>query len=130
MKRSIVSGLLAALVISSCQVAELEKLDSADKQPAITFSATMEALEDDSMSETKTSMDSEGNVLWKSGDQVSIFVGSTINEHFRVSDASDGKTTASLVQVESSGFVAGGRDNPLMTYAPDLLAIAAVAAYG
>ena len=57
--------------------------------------------------QTKTSRDSEGNVLWKMGDQVSIFVASTINEQYQVTDGSDGKTSASLNKVGSSGFVAG-----------------------
>lgn len=93
------------LAISSCQVKEEGELAPEGK----TFTATMEAMADDAtVVDTKTSMDSYGNVLWKKGDQVSIFVASTINQHFQVTDASDGKTAAALNPVESPGFVAGG----------------------
>lgn len=84
-----------------------DAVSGGDRQAAV-FSATMEAIEDAAVVETRTSMDKEGNVRWKGGDQVSIFAGSTINEHYQVTDASDGKTSASLNMVESPGFVAGG----------------------
>lgn len=93
------------LAISSCQVKEEGEFAPEGK----TFTATMESIADDAATiGTKTSMDSYGNVLWKKGDQVSIFVASTINQHFQVTDASDGKTAAALNPVESPGFVAGG----------------------
>lgn len=38
---------------------------------------------------------------------MSIFAGSTINEQYQVTDASDGKTAASLNKVSDPGFVAG-----------------------
>ena len=94
---------MAALAVCSCNVSEINDVVSADS----VFTATTEAYISDGV-ETKTSMDSEGNVLWKAGDQLSVFAASTINEHYQVTDASDGKTTASLYQVESPGFVAGG----------------------
>ncbi len=117
MKRSLTLGLLAVFAIFGCQKAEPEILTQADKQKAAVFSATIEVMEDGNPVETKTSMDTDGNVLWKSGDQVSIFVGSTINEHYQVTDASDGKTAAALNRVESPGFVAGGEiDNNVAFY--------------
>ena len=64
-------------------------------------------IEDSTSGDTKTSLDGSGNVLWKQGDQVSIFAGSTINEQYQVTDASDGKTAASLNKVGGPGFVAG-----------------------
>ena len=74
-------------------------------------------IDDDFNAETKTSLDGEGNVLWKRGDQVSIFAGSTVNEQYQVSDASDGKTAASLNKVSGGGFVAGTEiDNNVAFY--------------
>ena len=117
MKRCLALGLLAMLAISSCQKAEPELVAPSDNKPAAVFSATMEAMEDSASVETKTSMDNDGNVLWKQGDQVSIFVGSTINEHYQVTNDSDGKTSASLSRVEAPGFVAGGEiDNNVAFY--------------
>lgn len=101
MKRNIISALLAVLAICGCQVKEENEFAPEGK----IFSATMEAVVADV--ETKTSMDNL-NVLWKQGDQVSIFAGSTINERYQVTDASDGRTSASMYQVTSPGFVAGG----------------------
>ncbi len=66
---------------------------------------------------TKTSLDNL-NVLWKQGDQVSIFAGSTINERYQVTDASDGKATAALNRVTSPGFVAGGELSTNVAYYP------------
>ena len=95
---------MAALAVCSCQLKEEGEFAPEGK----VFTATMEAMVDDAPDiGTKTSMDANGNVRWKHGDQVSIFVGSTINQHFQVTDASDGKTAAALNQVESPGFVAG-----------------------
>ena len=117
MKRSLVLGLLAALAVSSCQKAEPDFVTPVDNKPAVVFSATIEAMEDDVPAETKTSMDNKGNVLWKQGDQVSIFVGSTINEHYQITDESDGKTSAALNRVTNPGFVAGGEiDNNVAFY--------------
>lgn len=109
-----VFGLLAALAICGCQVREEGELVPEGK----VFTATMEAFDDDASGvESKTSLDAGGSVLWKMGDQVSIFAGSTINEHYQVTDASDGRTAAALNRVESPGFVAGGDiDNNVAFY--------------
>ena len=103
MKRNVVFGILAALAVFGCQVKEEYEFAPEGK----VFTATTEAYIADGV-ETKTSMDSEGNVLWKRGDQVSIFAASTLNEHYQVTDASDGKTAAAMNKVEGTGFVAGG----------------------
>lgn len=96
---------MATLAVCSCQ--KVEKSDAVSDCKV--FTATMEEYTADAAGvETKTSLDSYGNVLWKQGDQVSIFVGSTINERYQVTDASDGRTSASMYQVTSPGFVAGG----------------------
>ena len=95
---------MTALTICGCQVREEGELAPEGK----VFTATMETLVDDAAGvETKTVLDSRGNVLWKQGDQVSVFAGSTINEQYQVTDASDGKTAAALNRVTSPGFVAG-----------------------
>ena len=52
--------------------------------------------------ETKTSLNN-GNVLWKTGDQVSVFAASTINDQYQVTDDSNGKTSASLNKISGAG---------------------------
>ena len=111
MKKAFVYGLLAALTITGCQ-AELEVLNPENntepevitQEPSKVFTAIVD---EDFNSETKTSLDGSGNVLWKMGDQVSIFAASTVNEQYQVSDASDGKTAATLNKIPAGGFVAG-----------------------
>ena len=111
MKRIIIAfGLLVVLAVCSCQIKE----EIEDVPDAKVFTAI---IEDDTNVEIKTSMDANCNVLWKQGDQVSIFAGSTINEQYQVSDASDGKTSATLNRVTAPGFVAGGEiDNNVAFY--------------
>ena len=97
MKRSLVLSLLAILAVCGCQVKEEGEFAPEGKS----FTATMEATVGDATDiGTKTSLDNL-NVLWTLGDQVSIFVGSTVNEHYQVTDASDGKTAAALFRVEN-----------------------------
>ena len=98
MKRIIVICILALTAAYGCQVNELVEVDSESKS----FTASIE----DNC--TKTSLDDQGNVRWKQGDQVSIFAGTTVNEQYQVTDASDGKTSAGFNKVSGSGFVSGG----------------------
>ena len=108
MKIAVVYGLLAALAITGCQ-AELEVIT---QEPSKVFTAIVD---EDFNSETKTSLDGEGNVLWKREDQVSIFAGSTVNEQYQVTDDSDGKTAATLNMI--GGVVAGVKiDNNVAFY--------------
>ena len=110
MKKVFVYSLLTILALTGCQTKELDSLNEDSK----VFTAV---IDDDFSAETKTSLDGEGNVLWKRGDQVSIFAGSTVNEQYQVSDASDGKTAASLNKVSGGGFVAGTEiDNNVAFY--------------
>ena len=110
MKIAFVYGLLAALAITGCQ-AELEVIT---QEPSKVFTAIVD---EDFNSETKTSLDGEGNVLWKREDQVSIFAGSTVNEQYQVTDDSDGKTAATLNKIPAGGSVAGGEfDNNVAFY--------------
>ena len=110
MKKVFVYGLLAALAITGCQ-AELEVIT---QEPSKVFTAIVD---EDFNSETKTSLDGSGNVLWKIGDQVSIFAASTDNEQYQVSDDSDGKTAATLNKIPAGDFVAGDEfDNNVAFY--------------
>ena len=111
MKKAFVYSLLAALAITGCQ-AELEVLNPEKntepevitQEPSKVFTAIVD---EDFNSETKTSLDGSGNVLWKKGDQVSIFAASTVNEQYQVSNDSDGKTAATLNKIPAGDFVAG-----------------------
>ena len=111
MKKAVVYALLATLAITGCQ-AELEVLNPENntepevitQEPSKVFTAIVD---EDFNGETKTSLDGSGNVLWKMGDQVSIFAASTVNEQYQVSDDSDGKTAATLNKISAGGFVAG-----------------------
>lgn len=91
-------------MFAGCQNKELDIREVLSKP----FVATTEDYSAAAEIQTKTSLDEYGNVLWKQGDQVSIFAGSTINEQYQVTDASDGQTSAALNRVSSPGFVAGG----------------------
>ena len=102
MKKGFVFCLLAVLELVGCQTKEL---DYAPQQESKHFTATIE--DNFNGSETKTYLDENGNVRWKQGDQVSIFAGSTVNEQWQVTDASDGKTSAGFNKVSGSGFVGG-----------------------
>ena len=114
MKKTLTFSLLAALLVCGCQVKELDNELSNQVVESKVFTAT---IEDDFSADTKTSLDASGNVLWKAGDQVSIFAGSTINEQYQVSDDSEGKTAASLNKVGPNDFVAGGEiDNNVAFY--------------
>lgn len=112
MKKLLIFSTIAAFALTGCQIDEPEITD-VQEQKAV-FTATIDDGFDNDA--TRTSLDSNGNVLWKAGDQVSIFYKSTINEQYQVTDASDGKTTAGLSPVSSTSgssesspsFVAGG----------------------
>ena len=112
MKKRITYGLLAALMVCGCQEEELNLNVSEPK----TFTAIIE--DNYSGETTKTSLDENGNVLWKKGDQVSIFAGSTINEQYQITDDSDGKTSANLNRVSAPDFVAGSEIGNNVAYYP------------
>ena len=106
MKKVFVYSILAALAITGCQTEQEvllpEDIDESEVviQDAKVFTAI---IEDDFSGATKTSLDGSGNVLWKLGDQVSVFPASTVNEQHQVTDASDGKTSAELNKISGSG---------------------------
>ena len=108
MKKSLVYSLLAVLLVCSCQVKD-ENVPEAK-----IFTATLE----NHSGETKTSLNANGNVLWKQGDKVSIFAGININEQYQVTDASDGKTSASLYMVTNSNTATGTSINNNVAFYP------------
>ena len=118
MKKRFVYSFLAALAVCSCQVVEINETTPDSTQEVIREAKVFTAIIDDTTTpETRTSLDAEGNVLWKQGDQVSVFAGSTVNEQYQVTDASDGKKAASLNKVGDSGSVAGTEiDNNVAFY--------------
>ena len=118
MKKRFVYSYLAALAVCSCQVVEVYESAPDSTQEVIREAKEFTAIIDDTTTpETRTSLDAEGNVLWKQGDQVSVFAGSTVNEQYQVTDASDGKKAASLNKVGDSGSVAGTEiDNNVAFY--------------
>lgn len=103
MKKVFTYSFLAIMLLAGCQVKELETekqelLPAQDSKPFIAI------IEDDGLgSETRTTLDNSGNVLWKRVDRVSIFAGSTVNECYQVTDESEGKTSASLIKISGSG---------------------------
>ena len=106
MKKVFAYSILAILVLAGCQVKELEveTTNEQDVLPVLESKPFVAIIEDDSVgNETKTTLDNSGNVLWKQGDQVSIFAGSTVNECYQVTDDSEGKTSASLNKISGSG---------------------------
>ena len=114
MKKILTYNILAVLLVCGCQVKETIDITRDSQPEAKVFTAI---IEDNTSGGTKTSLDDSGNVLWKMGDQVSIFSASTVNEQYQVSDDSDGKTSATLNKVGGSGYVAGTEiDNNVAFY--------------
>lgn len=111
MKKQSAYCLLAAFMLCGCQ----EELNLNISEPK-TFTATIE--DNYSGGATKTSLDENGNVLWKKGDQVSVFAGSTINEQYQITDESAGKTSANLNRVSTPDFVAGSEIGNNVAYYP------------
>ena len=93
-----------AILFASCQE---EALFNNTTVPKAEFTAETESYDPS----TRTAL-SNSNVLWKQGDQVSIFAASTINEQYQVTDASDGQTSATLQAVSPSGGFNAGTELP------------------
>ena len=94
-----------AILFASCQE---EALFNNTTVPKAEFTAETESYDPS----TRTAL-SNSNVLWKQGDQVSIFAASTINEQYQVTDASDGQTSATLQAVSPSGGFNAGTELPV-----------------
>ena len=98
MKKTLTISVLAALVLCGCQKEEL-KIEKTTEQK--TFTAEIESEIDDAAA-TKTSLGDKGAVLWKVGDEVSIFAGNTANAEYKVTEVTDENTRAVLSPVSSS----------------------------
>lgn len=106
MKKVFAYSILAILVLAGCQVKELEveTTNEQDVLPVLESKPFVAIIEDDSVGNgTRTTLDNSGNVLWKQGDQVSIFAGSTVNECYQVTDESEGKISAALNKISGTG---------------------------
>lgn len=111
MRKGLMFIFSAALILYGCQNKEIEQNLSSPK----TYTATTECYVLDTG--TRTSLDADGNVRWKIGDQVSIFAGTTLNGQYQVTDASDGKTSAAFNPVSMPGFISGSDiDNNVAFY--------------
>lgn len=105
MKKVYTLGLMAIIAIYGCQKTTTIVPIDVDKSEPKVFTAT---ILDNTSAETKTILDNNGNVLWKMGDQISIFAGMNTNSRYQVTDASDGKTEAALEEVGGTGGSTGG----------------------
>jgi len=114
MSKKLLGGLLAIASLVSCR--EALDINEANMEESRVFYATIE--DTDFSADTKTSLDTNRDVLWKLGDQVSIFAGSSVNEQYQVTDDSDGKTEATLNKVSSSETAAGTEINNTVALYP------------
>ena len=94
------------MLLAGCQIKELgteitKEQDYLSVQDSKPFIAIIE--NDGDRNETRTTLDNSGNVLWKQGDQISIFAGSTVNECYQVADECEGRTSATLNKISGSG---------------------------
>ena len=113
MKKILTISILTGLMLCGCQKEEL-KIEKTTEQK--TFTAEIESNSDGAA--TKTSLDDQGNVLWNTGDQVSIFAGTTVNAQYQVSDDSNGQTRATLNQVSGSESETGTEISANVAYYP------------
>ena len=86
MKKIIVSLAMFAAVFAGCQKSEVVDPAESVEQVAKQFVAAVEDFD----SETKTSMNSSRDVLWSSGDRITVFKGSTLGEEFLLEGESAG----------------------------------------
>ena len=86
MKKIIVSLAMFAAVFAGCQKSEVVDPAESVDQVAKQFVAAVEDFD----SETKTSMNSSRDVLWSSGDRITVFKGSTLGEEFLLEGESAG----------------------------------------
>lgn len=88
-------ALAAALVLfSSCQDKMLPDGPDSRKDVRI-FAASTENYG------TKTSSDEEGNIIWNSGDKISVFEACAVNKAYKITEESAGRKEAELEPVDS-----------------------------
>ena len=76
-------------------------------EPSITGSAAFEASTEVFVSQTKTSMTQDKQVVWSQNDRLAIFQGCTVADEFLVTDSSDGKTNGTFNIVSDNSEVNG-----------------------
>ena len=115
MKKTLTISVLSALVLCGCQKEELTFEKTTEQK---TFTAEIESNSDGVATKTSLSPSDQSNqfnVVWSTGDEVSIFAGSTVNAQYQVAEA--GKTSATLNHV-SSESVSGDAISANVAYYP------------
>ena len=109
MKRITLIASAAIIAITACQKNEIPE------QPSGTgvIYATMEEVID-----TKTYMDSNNNIRWSEGDQITGFMKSIIGGKYQVSPSSIGETSASFDEVSGGGLNAGTELDHIIAWYP------------
>lgn len=109
MKRIALIAAGAIAVITACQKNELPEQMSG----IYVLYATMEEVID-----TKTYMDTDNNIRWSEGDQITGFMRSTLGVQYQVNPASVGETSASFDEVSSGGLNAGTELEHIIAWYP------------
>lgn len=102
MKNTTLPAAMLTILLCSCQP-ELAEQTVPDGTLSSEFSAQTEMLD----AQTRTSLDSNGSVVWSAGDQLAIFQGSSIADRYQVQDSDDGNTNATFSIVKESGSLDG-----------------------
>ena len=92
---------LAAMFVVSCMMAEPDGFDNRAVNSPI-FYASMERHD---LSKTKTYVDNQLTMRWTKDDEISIFVGNTLNQRYKY-DGETGANSGSFTPLSSPGFVA------------------------
>lgn len=89
---------LAAVIIAGCAVSEPEGME-------ITSPSFYASFEEHNVAETRTYVDDKLTMRWTKNDEVSIFVGNTLNQEYKYSGET-GANSGSFTPISSPGFVA------------------------
>ena len=109
MKRIALIASAAIAAITACQRNELPEPASEIQ----VLYATMEEVTD-----TRTYMDTDNNIRWSEGDQITGFMRSTLGVQYQVNPASVGETSASFDEVSSGGLNAGTELDHIIAWYP------------
>ena len=101
MKRFICVWASLAAILAACQKEPVQNPSSSDLP--LDFEASIEAL----IPYTKTSMTSDGRVVWSKEDQIAIFQGKVLADRYKVEASGAGKSKASFEYADSNGSVDG-----------------------
>ena len=99
MTKRILVALLGIGAVSGCQNNELEIPES----QSVDYHAKIERID------SKTTLDSDRNIIWNADDMVSIFNRSTVNGLYKVKPGTEGDTSCTLIHVSnpSDTFIGG-----------------------